>query len=61
MGALFIKLLNRHYVNAGVSAQVFRAAKILLGIFFIRRRKEVFFETAENFPPNIAVKCQGTR
>jgi hypothetical protein len=34
-------------VNAGVSAQVFRAQKILLGKKFIRRRKELFFETAE--------------
>jgi hypothetical protein len=39
--------LEGHYVNAGVSAQVFRATKILLGIFFIRRKKELFFETAE--------------
>jgi hypothetical protein len=61
MGVLLINFLEGHYVNAGVSAQVFGAAKILLGFFFIRRRKEVFFETAENFPPNIAVKCQGTR
>jgi hypothetical protein len=47
MGALFIKILEGHYVNAGVSAQVFRAAKILLGKKFIRRRKQSFFETAE--------------
>jgi hypothetical protein len=47
MGVLFIKFLDGQYVNAGVSAQVFRAEKILLGIFFIRRKKEAFFETAE--------------
>jgi hypothetical protein len=39
--------LERHYVNAGVSTQVFRAVKILLGNFLIRRKKELFFETAE--------------
>jgi hypothetical protein len=39
--------LKGYYVNTGVSAQVFRAEKILLGKKNIRRRKEVFFETAE--------------
>jgi hypothetical protein len=38
--------LEGHYVNAGVLAQVFRAGKILLGIFFIQRKKEPLFETA---------------
>jgi hypothetical protein len=37
--------LERHYVNAGVSAQVFRAAKILLGKKIIQRKKELLFET----------------
>jgi hypothetical protein len=32
-------------VNAGVSTQVFRAAKILLGKKIIRRRTGLFFET----------------
>jgi hypothetical protein len=32
-------------VNAGVLKQVFRAAKILLGNFFIQRKKESLFET----------------
>jgi hypothetical protein len=45
MGALFIKVLEGHYVIAGVSAQVFRAAKILLGNFFIPRKKDALFET----------------
>jgi len=39
--------LDGHYVNAGVSAQVFREWKILLGKKFIRRKKNTFFETAE--------------
>jgi hypothetical protein len=47
MGALFIKILERHYVNAEVWAQVFRARKILLGKRNFRRKKESFFETAE--------------
>jgi len=37
--------LEGHYVIAGVSAQVFRVAKILLGKFFIPRKKEPLFET----------------
>jgi hypothetical protein len=52
--------LSRHYANAGVLKQVFRAAKILLGFFFIQRKKEAFFETAGAIPLN-AVKCLGTR
>jgi hypothetical protein len=39
--------LDGHYVIAGVSAQVFRAANILLGKILIQRKKEAFFETAE--------------
>jgi hypothetical protein len=61
MGVLFIINLEGHYVNAGVSAQVLRAQKILLGFFFIRRKKEPFFETGGTVSANIAVKCQGTR
>jgi hypothetical protein len=54
--------LSRHYVNAGVSTQVFRAVKILLGKKYIQRKKEAFFETAEKvFRQTITVKCQGTR
>jgi hypothetical protein len=46
MGVLFInKFLEPHYVIAGVSTQVFRAGKILLGNFFIPRKKEPLFET----------------
>jgi hypothetical protein len=37
--------LDGHYVNASVSAQVFRAAKILLGKKIIRRKKDALFET----------------
>jgi hypothetical protein len=37
--------LGRHYVIAGVSAQVFRAGKILLGKKIIQRKKEALFET----------------
>jgi hypothetical protein len=47
MGVLLIKNLEPHYVNAGVSAQVFREWKILLVKKIIRRKKESFFETAE--------------
>jgi len=39
------KILEGHYVNAGVSAQVFRAAKILLGKNSIQRKKSALFET----------------
>jgi hypothetical protein len=35
--------------------------KILLGNFFIQRKKEAFFESGGTVPPIIAVKCQGTR
>jgi hypothetical protein len=45
MGVLFIKVLERHYVIAGVSAQVFRAAKILLGLKIIQRKMTALFET----------------
>jgi hypothetical protein len=48
-------------VNAGVSAQVFRGEKILLGNFYIQRKKEPLFETGGKVSANIAVKCQGTR
>jgi hypothetical protein len=48
-------------VNAGISAQVFRAEKILLGKKFIPRKKEPLFETGGKVSANIAVKCQGTR
>jgi hypothetical protein len=61
MGALFINFLDGHYVNAGVSAQVFHTQKILLGIFFIRRKKELLFETGGKVSASNAVKCQGTR
>jgi hypothetical protein len=45
--------LKPQYVNAGVSAQVFRAAKILLGFFLIQRKTGAFFETGgKSFPPN---------
>jgi hypothetical protein len=45
--------LERHYVNAGVLKQVFRAEKNLLGKKIIQRKKEAFFETAEkSFPHN---------
>jgi hypothetical protein len=37
--------LDAHYVIAGVSTQVFRAEKILLGNFLIQRKKEPLFET----------------
>jgi hypothetical protein len=47
-------------VNAGVSAQVFRGEKILLGNFYIQRKKEPLFETGGKVSANIAVKCQGT-
>jgi hypothetical protein len=53
--------LEGHYVNAGVSAQVFHAEKILLGIKFIPRKKEPLFETGGKVSASIAVKCQGTR
>jgi hypothetical protein len=53
--------LEGHYVNAGVSAQVFRAEKILLGKKFIPRKKEPLFETGGKVSASIAVKCQGTR
>jgi hypothetical protein len=53
--------LEGHYVNAGVSTQVFRAAKILLGFFFIRRKKEPLFEMGGKVSAKNAVKCQGTR
>jgi hypothetical protein len=33
----------------------------LLGIIFIPRKKEAFFETGGKVSANIAVKCQGTR
>jgi len=52
--------LDGHYVNAGVSAQVFRARKTLLGKKIIRRKKEPLFETGGKVSANIAVKCQGT-
>jgi hypothetical protein len=53
MGVLLIKNLRRHYANAGVLKQVFRAMKISLGKFQIRRRTGLFFETGgKNFPPN---------
>jgi hypothetical protein len=45
MGVLFIKYLEGHYVYAGVSMQVFRVVKILLGKYFIPRKKELLFET----------------
>jgi hypothetical protein len=61
MGALFIINLEGHYVNAGVSAQVFRAHKILLGKNFIQRKKNAFFETGGKVSAKIAVKCLGTR
>ena len=35
--------------------------KFLLGFFFIRRRKELFFETGGQVSATIAVKCLGTR
>ena len=44
-GSLVHKFLEGQYVNAGVSAQVFRAEKILLGKKFIPRKKEPLFET----------------
>jgi len=37
--------LEGHYVNAGVSAQVFSEWKILLGKKNIQRKKEPLFET----------------
>jgi len=42
---LFIKVLEGHYVIAGVSAQVFHAAKILLGEKTIPRKMTALFET----------------
>jgi hypothetical protein len=51
MGALFIIIWSGHYVYAGVSAQVFRAGNFLLGKNSIQRKKDAFFETAEEFPP----------
>jgi hypothetical protein len=53
--------LSRQYAFAAVSTQVFRADKNCLGINLFWRKKELFFETAEAIPPNIAVKCLGTR
>jgi hypothetical protein len=48
MGGLLIKyFLVGQYGFTGVSAQVFRADKICLGINFFWRKKEPFFETAE--------------
>jgi|GEM_PF-5930477 len=35
--------------------------KFCLDFFFIRRKKEPFFETGGKVSANIAVKCQGTR
>jgi hypothetical protein len=46
--------LERHYVNAGVSTQVFRARKILLGKKFIPRKKNLLFETAEKVFRNLS-------
>jgi hypothetical protein len=53
--------LRRHYANAGVLKQVFRAQKILLGKKIIRRKKELFFETGGTVSAHNAVKCLGTR
>jgi hypothetical protein len=58
---LFIKILRRHYANTGVLKQVFRAPKILLGNFFIQRKKELLFESGGKVSANNAVQCQGTR
>jgi hypothetical protein len=48
---LLIKFLNRHYANAWVLKQVFRAAKIVLETKNIQRKTELFFETGGVFPP----------
>jgi hypothetical protein len=61
MGVLLIKFLRRHYANAAVSKQVFRAPKILLGKKIIQRKKELLFETGGKVSANNAVQCQGTR
>jgi hypothetical protein len=45
--------LRRHYANTGVLKQVFRAPKILLGNFFIQRKKELLFESGGKFPPTM--------
>jgi hypothetical protein len=55
------KNFEAHYVYAGVSAQVFRAPKILLGKKKNRRKKELLFETGGKVSASNAVKCQGTR
>jgi hypothetical protein len=51
--------LERHYAIAGILKQVFRAEKILLGNFFIQRKKEPFFETAEKFFRNNRSQMSG--
>jgi hypothetical protein len=51
--------LSRHYANAGVLKQVFRAGKILLGKKNIRRKKEVFFETGGTVSANHRSQMSG--
>jgi len=51
--------LEGHYVIAGVLAQVFRAAKILLGKKFIQRKKELFFETGGKISANHRSQMSG--
>jgi len=51
--------LEGHYVIAGVSTQVFRAAKILLGKKIIQRKKNALFETGGNVSATISSQMSG--